>query len=61
MNESEIEQLKAQFLELDPKMHGCITPAEFRLTLQNSGMDMSDIQDAWEALDVDQTGKVGYN
>lgn len=61
MNENDILDLQHQFLALDPKNHGEITPAEFQQTLQNSGMDTGSIQSAWEALDVNSTGKIGYN
>jgi hypothetical protein len=38
---------------MDKNGDGCITPGEFKRGMSSAGMDMTEIDSAWEALDTD--------
>jgi len=57
----ELKQLAKQFSEMDANSDGIITMAEFTAQMGKLGMNTVEIQEAFIAIDQDQTGVIKYS
>jgi calcium-dependent protein kinase len=60
LSHEDVCAMQEQFQSIDTIGDGFITPNKFRHGMINAGMDLTEIEDAWDAMDTDKRGKVNY-